>query len=112
MGQETPINKTFGKTHNSNSVNNPKQNAFFSNPRMFSIHKKVNPTEVLEFIKVNSPISIWDLSKKLNINRNTIYYLMRDLEFAGLIYSKLKINKSNHRVRMIYYNKKVKRENE
>jgi predicted transcriptional regulator len=78
---------------------------FFSNGDMFKVSKKTNPAEVLEFIKSNTPISVWDICKKLNLNRNTAYYLLRDLEFAGLISSKLKVNEHNRKVRIVYYKK-------
>jgi len=79
---------------------------FFSKSDMFKVSKKVNPAEVLEFIKGASPVSVWIICKKLELNRNTAYYLIRDLEFAGLIYTKLKTNEHNRKVRIVYYNKR------
>ena len=79
---------------------------FFSNSDMFNIAKNVSSTEILEFIKNKYPISIWDISKKLDINRNQLYYVLRNLEFAGVIKSKIVVNENNRNVRMIYYNKK------
>lgn len=74
---------------------------------MFSISQKFNPTEVLEFIqKYPKGVSMYDISKEMKINRNTLYYFLRNLEFSGVIKSKLKINENNRRVRLIFYNKK------
>lgn len=87
-------------------MDNSIQNNVSAKLDMFNPYKKAHPTEVLDFIKNNSPISIWDLCKKLELNRNTAYFLLRDFEFSGLIKSKIKTNKDNRRVRMIYYNKK------
>ncbi len=85
---------------------NESEKSFFLNSDMFNIVKNKSPVEILEYIKTHSPISIWDLSKKLEVNRNQLYYLLRNFEFAGLIKSRLRVNKSNHKVRMIYYNLK------
>lgn len=87
---------------------------FFSNTNKFTLFKNVNPNEVLAYLKTHSPISIYDLGKQLNLNKNTLYYLLRHFEFLGVTYSKLKINKHNRQVRLIYFNnkKKEKKENE
>jgi len=89
-----------------------REEGFFKNPDMFNVYKKTNPVEVLEFIKLNSPISIWDLTKKLDINRNTLYSILRDFQFSGLIRSELITNEHNRHVRMIYYNKNKECEND
>ena len=87
-------------------VTNTSGSPFFYNSHVFNPHQKLNATELLEFIKSNSPITIWDICKKLELNRNTVYFMLRDFEFAGLIYSHVSKNKSNRYVRTIYYNKK------
>ncbi len=80
---------------------------FFSNTILFNTYNKINPVRVLEYIKSHTPITIWDLSKDLEINRNTLYYFLRDLELTGVIRTKISINKKNRAVRLVYYNKKI-----
>lgn len=62
-----------------------------------------NRVIILEYIKGNSPISVWDLAKALSIARSTIYYAIRDFEFSGLIKTYTKVNESNRALRMIKY---------
>jgi len=85
---------------------NQSQKDFFCNSDMFSLFQNVNPNEVLSIIKEYKEISIYDLEKKSKVNRNTLYYLLRHLEFIGITKSKLKINKHNRTVRLISINKK------
>lgn len=82
---------------------------FFCNGDKFSLFQNVNPNEVLAFIEKAKEISIYDLEKKSGINRNTLYYLLRHLEFLGLTKSRLKTNESNRRVRLVSINKKPSR---
>lgn len=65
---------------------------------------KIN--NLIEAIRVNQPISIWDLEKITNTPHATLYYILRSLEFADVVYSKLKINESNRAVRIFYTAKK------
>lgn len=57
---------------------------------------------IIEYLKENSPISIWNLAKELNISHSKVYYILRDLEFAGVIFSKMHKNKSNRMERLIF----------
>lgn len=92
-------------------MTNNTNNEFFSNLNMFNISENSNRTDILEYIKTHSPISIWDLVKQLKINRNTLYFAIRDFEFAGLIKTKLKMSKQNRKVRIIYYNQSKRGQN-
>jgi len=60
---------------------------------------------IINNIRKFAPISIWDLAKKLQISNSKLYYILRDLEFAGVIFSKVKLNENNRSVRMIYIKK-------
>jgi len=82
------------------------------NSKLFNPYKNANPTELIEIIKTYSPINIWDILKKIKINRNTLYFMLRDFEFAGLIKTRMKINEHNRKIRLIYYNQKTKEEAE
>ena len=61
---------------------------------------------LIDYIREHQPISMWALAKVMGIPNTTLYYKIRDLEFAGVIYSKIIINEYNRAVRMIYCNKK------
>lgn len=61
---------------------------------------------LIEVIRVNQPISLWDLEKITKIPHSTLFYILRDLEFANVVYSKLKINEFNRAVRIFYTAKK------
>ena len=61
---------------------------------------------VIDKIKELSPISIWDLSKELPFSNSKLYYLIRDLEFAGVIYTKIRLNENNRASRIIYISSK------
>jgi len=87
-------------------MENTTTNDNYANPDVLDTAKNINRTDILEYINSNSPISIWDLAKQFKINRNMLYFILRDFQFAGLIKTKLKINESNKQLRMIYYNKK------
>ena len=73
----------------------------------FTLFKNINPNEVIDYIKLHSPISLYNLHKELGLNKNLIYYLIRHFEFLGVVYTKLKINDSNRKIRLVYYNKKI-----
>lgn len=65
--------------------------------------KAVNATnELLDSVRKLQPITLWDLSKKTGVPRTTLFYKIRDLEFANLIYSKIIVNSKNRTVRMIF----------
>lgn len=93
-------------------MDNSTQKCISTNPNRFTLFKNVNINEVLEFIKNNSPLSLYDLNKKLGLNKNLIYYLIRHLEFLGIVYTKLKVNQSNRKIRLVYYNDKEGIEND
>lgn len=61
---------------------------------------------IIDKIREKSPISVWDLAKELEISHSKLYYILRDLEFAGVIYSKVRLNKNNRSARMIYISNK------
>lgn len=86
-------------------MNKDSKETFFCKSNMFSLFQNVNPNDILKCISKYEPISIYDLEKKTGVNRNTLYYLLRHLEFVGIIKSKVKINQSNRKVRLIYINK-------
>ena len=68
-----------------------------------SIPKKVaDMNAILDYIKQNQPVSCWKLCKTLNIPNSSLYYKIRDLEFAGLIYSKVVVNEKNRTERLLY----------
>lgn len=86
-------------------MDNSIQNQNNENLDMFDITKSIDKIRLLEFIKQNSPVSIWDISKRLNINRNSLYFILRNFQYAGLITSKIRM-KSHRPTRIIYYKKK------
>jgi len=55
---------------------------------------KLNRVEIYEQIKKLQPISLYGLHKRLKVSYNTILYLVRDYEFAGLLKTKLKLEGS------------------
>lgn len=61
--------------------------------------------EILELVQKEQGISLWKLSKILPYSHSKIYYLLRDLEFSGAIYSKIKTNKMNRSERVIFCGK-------
>jgi hypothetical protein len=63
---------------------------------------------ILDYIRNHSGLSMWDLSKALNMPSSTLYYKLRDLEFSGVIYSKIIVNGQNRTVRLLY---SIKKEN-
>lgn len=62
--------------------------------------------EIVDYIKEHQPITLWELSKAKGIPNSTLYYKIRDLEFAGLIFSKIVLNDKNRNVRVLYSAKK------
>ncbi len=88
-------------------ISKPLENTFSlnSNPSttLQDTPKKVaDMNTILNYIKQNQPISCWKLTKALNIPNSSLYYKIRDLEFAGLIYSKIVINEMNRTERLLY----------
>jgi len=67
---------------------------------------------ILEVIKQNQPISLYDLEKKTDTPHTTLFFICRDMEFAGLVYSKKKINDQNRIIRLFYTTKKYKLQKE
>lgn len=57
--------------------------------------KRVSRNEILDFIKKNAPITKYELSKKLRIAYTTIYSIIREFEFAGLIKTKIVLGDNN-----------------
>lgn len=111
MSKATNSNKGENEP-NSASSHNQSDQPFFKNvdssitsPK--SDEKRVDEmNELLDFIKKSQPISLWDLSKKTGIPNSTLYYKLRDMTFAGLIYSKIIITPQNRTKRLIYSAKK------
>ena len=61
---------------------------------------------ILEILRQNQPISLYDLEKLTATPHSTLFYIMRDMEFAGLVYSKKHITKQNRIVRLFRTSKK------
>lgn len=57
---------------------------------------------LIDKIRELSPISIWDLCKKVSMSRSKLFYLIRDLEFAGVIFTRILLNKNNRSSRIIF----------
>lgn len=93
--------------------NNDKLNPF---PDMSKQQQRADQTNrILEFVKKKQPISLWDLEKATRTKHTTLFFIMRDLEFAGIVYSKTKINENNRMVRLYFAadeNKKIGDKNE
>jgi predicted ArsR family transcriptional regulator len=87
------------------NIPKPNKNAKI-NP--LNINENLPSAEILDYIKEHYPINIWDIAKAFNINRNQLYFLLRDFQTAGLVQSKMAVNKNNRMIRMIYYNEKNK----
>ena len=66
---------------------------------------------LIDAIRINQPVSLWDLEKITNTPHSTLFYILRDLEFSGAVWSRIKINDSNRAVR-IFYTSKIKKEAE
>jgi predicted transcriptional regulator len=74
------------------------------------ILKRVVDTNILlDYIREHQPVSMWAISKSLEIPNSSLYYRLRDLEFAGVIFSKIITNDKNRQVRMIYSSSKKKK---
>lgn len=67
-----------------------------------TVERVTEVNNLIDFIRKHSPISIWDLGKETGISHSKLYYLLRDLEFSGVIYSKILTNEKNRVVRMVY----------
>lgn len=80
-----------------------------SNPSKIFLKKNVEKVKEINFlidiIRANAPISMWELSKKTNISNSKLYYLIRDLEFSGVIHSKIRLNENNRSERVIFSDK-------
>ena len=57
---------------------------------------------LIAYIKKHQPVSMWKLAKETDIPNSSLFYKIRDLTFAGVVYSKLKVNENGHPVRLIY----------
>lgn len=62
-------------------------------------------------MEIKRPISLWDLSKELHMPNSTIYYIIRDLEFANMVKTRISISKNNRAIRIVYIPKKLRKEN-
>jgi len=62
--------------------------------------KEVN--SLIDKIRELSPISVWDLARETKTSHSKLYNILRDLEFAGVIFSKVRLNQNNRSVRLIY----------
>jgi len=105
MVKENTLNKTFENSTNSNPdghssffCDKNKLNTFQNNSKQ---QQKADQTNrILDILKVKQPISLYDLEKVTNTPHTTLFFIMRDMEFAGLVYSKMIINNSNRNVRL------------
>lgn len=91
------LNKTF-------SFNSDPSNTF----QRRTVERVTEVNNLIDFVRKHSPISIWDLGKETGISHSKLYYLLRDLEFSGVIYSKILTNEKNRVVRMIYINREAR----
>ena len=61
------------------------------------------PQRVYEYLKtLDKAISVWDLGKELNIPYSTMFYIIRNLEFANLIETITTTNKFNRAVKYVF----------
>ncbi len=84
------------------------------NDDMGNTIKKLNRAHLYKKIQEISPCSIYKLAKEVNENYKTVWYAIRDMEFAGVIETKLEII-SGRETRVIYipkYNIKKQRVSE
>lgn len=63
--------------------------------------KKINKNYVLDKIRELAPLSIYDLKKELGFGYSTIWGIVREFEFCGLIKLKSNINEKNREVKTI-----------
>lgn len=113
----TNENKQGENTPKINSSDVSSKKDFFSqnNPSNIFLNKAEEKTtevnSLIDEIRKSSPISIWDLGEKLKgiMSPSKLYYLIRDLEFAGVVFTKVKLNKNNRSSRMIYISKERKK---
>lgn len=85
-----------------NKVETKKFNVDTSNVCQTAQEKADEVNSILDYIKENRGITIWKLSKVFPISRSKIFYICRDLEFSGAIYSKISTNSDNRQERKLY----------
>ena len=85
------------------------QKTLFCNPGAFEGLLGVDKTAILEVIRKKSPISIRSLNKEFKIDANSLYHILRDFSYAGLIKTRIRTNKNKKSERFIYYNLKKSR---
>jgi len=92
------------------STNLPTDDFFLKgNPSNIFLNKSQERVDevnfVIDFLRKKSPISLWDLSKEIQMSHSKLYYLIRDLEFAGVVFTKIRLNENNRSVRLVYISK-------
>lgn len=65
-------------------------------------NRKVQRTnQILNYIKENAPITPYKLSKKLGINYTDVHRTVKELEFVGLIKTRIVIGENNRACKLI-----------
>ena len=84
--------------------NNPNHNPFFKKEDINNISQKepktyskaeLNRIKVFKYIEEHEPITIYKISKELEIAYTTVSYIVRDLIFSGVVSEQVKINENN-----------------
>lgn len=99
------LSENSTNSENLNPQSNERKN-FNNNPSNIfqnkTEEKVIEVNHLIESIKRLSPISIWKLAEATNMSHSKLYYILRDLEFAGVIFSKIRLNENNRSERVIY----------
>ena len=100
-----------GMVENNNTEGDCNESPIFLNSNQSNIYKNKTEEKVREInfiineIRNHSPIAMWDLCSLVSVSHSKLYYVIRDLEFAGVVYTKVKLNKNNRSSRMVYISK-------
>lgn len=101
---------------NSSNIDDSSSDTFFceNNPSKIFLNKSQERVAevnlLIDLIRKHSPISIWKLTELVSMSHSKLYYLLRDLEFAGVVFSKIRLNENNRSERVIYIKREVKKD--
>lgn len=87
---------------NESIINNDFDRSHISNADVKDYQKSEKVNSILKLVQDNKGISCWDIEKILNIPHSSAYYILRDLQHAQSVFSKIKINSENRTVRLFF----------
>lgn len=97
--------KNFVKSDNSSLGNdnpifleNDKSDTYLIRPKQ---QQKADLTNyILDVVREKQPISVWDLEKITGKPHSTIFECLKNMEFIGLVYSRMIVNEKNRKIRL------------